>query len=178
MVLLGTAAGAWRAASMAASKPAPSTLVVSGVSYQVTHAEQVLGLSSSDLAGMSHGIQGLVTNDKALVRVTLVISAGDSPVSYDVTVLRAFAKGSARPIVPVGGTLTPGRLSAHARIEGSVSFVVPRNGAQLALRGVGDSREVALLQVDNNPAGPDKHHGSASSPAASPAASKSPLKSR
>lgn len=156
-VLVGTALGGWRAASMAATKPDPSTLVVNGVSYTVTHAEQVKGLSDSDLGGMSHGIQSLVSDDKALVTVTLVVTGGDSPSSYDASVLRAFATGSSAAISPVGGTLAPGQLTAHARIEGSLSFVVARNGAQLALRAPRDSREVPLLQVDDAPSGAAGH---------------------
>ncbi len=156
-VLAGTALGGWRAASMAATKPDPSTLVVNGVSYTVIHAEQVKGLSDSDLGGMSHGIQSLVSDDKALVTVTLAVTAGDSPSSYDASVLRAFATGSATAISPVGGTLGPGQLSARARIEGSLSFVVARNGAQLALRAPGDSREVSLLRVDDVPTDAAEH---------------------
>ncbi len=157
-VLACTALGAWRVVSMAATKPGPSTLVVGGVSFTVTHAEQVKGLSDAALGGMSHGIQSLVTDDKALVTVNLVVTAGDSPASYDESVLRAFVKGSSRAVLPVGGTLAPGRLRAGARIEGSVSFVLPRNGAQIALRAPGDSHEVPLLQVDTAPAGAGQHH--------------------
>lgn len=156
-VLVATAIGGWRAASLAAVKPDPSTLVVNGVSYLVTHAEQVKGLSDSDLGGMSHGVQSLVSDDKALVTVTLVVTAGDSPSSYDASVLRAFATGSSDAIPPVGGTLAPGQLTAHARIEGSLSFVVARNGAHLALRAPGDSREVPLLRVDDAPATATEH---------------------
>lgn len=148
-VLIGTALGGWRAASMAATtKPDPTTLVVNGVSYTVAHVEQVKGLSSSELGGMAHGIQSLVSDDKAMVKVSLVVSAGDSPTPYDAGVLRAFATGSSAGVLPAGGTLAPGQLSAHARIEGSLSFVVPRNGAHLALRAPDSSREVSLLTVD------------------------------
>jgi hypothetical protein len=54
-------------ASMAAAKPDASTLVLNGVCDTVTHAEQVKGLSDAELGGMSHGIQSLVTDDKALI---------------------------------------------------------------------------------------------------------------
>lgn len=163
-VLVGTALGGWRVVSMAATKPDPSTLVVNNVSYAVTHAEQVKGLSDADLGGMAHGVQSLVSDDKALVTVTLVITAEDSPSSYDASVLRAFATGSSVGVPPVGGTLAPGRLRAHARIEGTLSFVFPRNGAQIALRAPNDSREVPLLNVDEAPAGAGGHtHPSTSS---------------
>lgn len=163
-VLVGTALGGWRAASMAAAGPDPSTLVVNGVSYTVTHAEQVKGLSDADLGGMSHGVQSLVTDDKALINVTLVVTAGDSPSSYDAGVFRAYAVGSSVAVSPVGGTLNPGRLGANARIEGSLSFIVPRNGAQLTLRVPGDAREVPLLQVDDAPAGVGGHQHPSDTP--------------
>jgi hypothetical protein len=152
--------GGWRAASMAAAKPAPSTLVVNGVTYRVTHAEQVQGLSDSALGGMSHGIMSLVRDDKALVTLRMVVTAGDSSVSYDARVLRAYVLGSSAGTKPVGGLLAPGRLAAHTSIEGYLSFVVPRNGAQIVLRALGDSRELPLLQVDRAPAGAGQHHHS------------------
>jgi hypothetical protein len=157
MVLVGTALGGWRAVSMAAPKPDPSTLVVNSVSYTVTHAEQVKGLSDADLGGMAHGVQSLVSDDKALITVTLVITAGDSPGSYDASMFRAFAAGSSVGVPPVGGTLAPGLLRTQAHIEGTLSFVVPRNGAQIALRAPNNSREVPLLQVDDAPAGTAGH---------------------
>jgi len=167
-VLLGTALGGWRAVSMAATQPDPSTLVVNSVSYHVTHVEQVKGLSDSDLGGMSHGVQSLVSDDKALITVTLVVTAGDTPSSYDASVLQAFATGSSVAVPPVGGTLAPGRLSAHAHIEGSLSFVVPRNGAQIALRAPNDDREVPLLQVDNAPVGSADHAHPSTTPSVGP----------
>jgi hypothetical protein len=167
-VMVATALGGWRAVSMAATGPGPSTLVVNGVSYTVIHAEQVKGLSDADLGGMAHGVQSLVSDDKALITATLVVEAGSSPSSYDASVLRAFAGGPA--VTPIGGTLAPGRLGAHAKIEGSLSFVLPRNGAQVTLAAPGDSHEVPLLQVDNAPAGAGQHpHPSATASARVPA---------
>lgn len=156
-VLVCTGLGGWRAISMAAAKPAPSVLLVNGVTYRVAHAEQVQGLSDSALGGMSHGIMSLVRDDKALITVRLVVTAGDSPSSYDARVLRVSAAGSPGA-EPVGGLLVPGHLAAHASIEGFLSFVVARNGAQIGLSALGDSREVPLLQVDHAPAGAGQHH--------------------
>ncbi len=156
-VLVGAALGGWRAASMAETKPDPSTLVVNGVSYTVTHAQQIQGLSDSALGGNSHGIQSLVTDDKALISVNLVITTGDSPSPYDPGVLRVFAAGSPAGVSPVGGILAPGHLKAKTRIEGFLSFVVPRKGGRFALGTSGDSREVPLVQVDLAPAGAGQH---------------------
>jgi hypothetical protein len=157
LVILATALGGWRAVSMAATRPDPSTLVINGVSYTVTHAEQVQGLSDAALGGMSHGIQSLVTDDKALVTLRMVITAGDSPGSYDARALRVFVKGSSVGAPPVGGILVPAHLRARASIEGYLSFVVPRDGAQIVLRAPGNARELPLLQVDTAPAGAGQH---------------------
>jgi hypothetical protein len=119
--------------------------------------EQVTGLTDADVGGMSHGVQDLVTNDKALVRVTVTVSSGDSATTYDATRLRAFQVGSSVGTAPVGSSLPKGRLGAHARIEGSLSYVVPRNGAQLVLRADNAPHEVPLLQVDTAVPGAGDH---------------------
>lgn len=185
LVAVATALGVWRAASMAAAKPDPSALVINGVSYTVTHAEQVQGLSDAALGGMSHGIQSLVSEDKALVTLRMVITAGDSPGWYDARVLRAYVKGSSAGAPPVGGILVPAHLKADASIEGYLSFVVPRDGAQIVLRAPGDTREIPLLQVDTAPVGAGSHqHASAGStaakakPATPATGGKSPLNGR
>ena len=165
VVLVGTGLGGWRAASMAETRPDPSTLVVNGVSYTVTHAQQIHGLSDSALGGNSHGIQSLVTDDKALISVNLVITTGDAPSPYDAGVLRVFAAGSPAGASPVGGILAPGHLKAKSRIEGFLSFVVPRKGGRFALGAVGDSREVPLVQVDQAPAGAGQHAHTSATPA-------------
>jgi hypothetical protein len=164
VVLVGTALGGWRAASMAQTQPDPSTLVVNGVSYTVTHAQQIQGLSDSALGGNSHGIQSLVTDDKALISVNLVITTGDSPSPYDAGVLRVFAAGSPRGVSPVGGIVAAGHLKANARIEGFLSFVVPRKGGRFALGTLRDTREVPLVQVDLAPAGAGQHAHTSATP--------------
>jgi hypothetical protein len=141
-------------------------LVVEGVSYRVTHAQQIQGLSDSALGGMSHGIQNLVTDDKALISVTVVVSTGDSPGTYDARSLGAFASGSRLGFPAVGG-MGSGRLKAHASIEGFLAFIVPRKGGQFALRTLDDTREVPLLTVDQAPAGAGQHQHTSTAPTAS-----------
>jgi hypothetical protein len=148
VVLAAAVLGGWRAMSLHAPVADASTVVVGGTSYRVTQVEQVSGLSDDDLAGMAHGIQGLVTNGRALVTVSLVVSAGDTTTSFDASTLEVFEVGSSEPILAAGGTLAPGTLHAHASVEGALSFVVPRDGSRLVLRGPGQSHSVPLLQVD------------------------------
>ena len=140
-----------------------STIRVGAVSYRVTGAEQVRGLTDADLSGMAHGIQGLVTAEKALVTVSVVVSAGDAPATYDPSQLQVAARGSDASVSAVGATIPGGALDAHASLEGAVSFVVPRDGSHLVLRAPGQSQGVDLLQVDvTAPSGGDHVHSAAS----------------
>jgi hypothetical protein len=147
VVLAATVLGGWRAARGAAPRPDAATLAVGQASYTVTHVEQVKGLSTGDLGGMAHGVQSLVSDDKALITVSLTVTAGDKAATVDPGVLSAAAVGSPLVFLPAGGTLAKGHLSAHARIEGAVSFVVPRKSLQFVLRARGDARSVPLLRV-------------------------------
>ncbi len=157
VVLLATAVGGWRSMAVAAGAHDPQTLRVAGVSYVVTGAEQVNGLTDADLGGMSHGVSGLVTQDHAMVRVSLLVRTGRSASSFDPSGLRVYPRGSKTGLAPVGTTLAAGRLAARSSIEGTLAFVVPRNGAQLELRADGDPDAVALLTVDRAASGTDDH---------------------
>lgn len=152
LVLGATAAGGWRVTALMAAEHDPMTLRVGHASYTVTHVEQVAGLSDADLGGMSHGIQSLVPKDKALIRVTVTVSADGTSTDYDARALQAFATGASVGARPLGGSLAPGRLQAHGRIEGSLSYVVPRKTSQLVLRAGRLPRAVPLLQLDVGPA--------------------------
>jgi hypothetical protein len=170
VVVFATALGVMRLVALRAPAPDSSSIRVGGVSYRVAGAEQVKGLTDADLSGMAHGIQGLVTADKALVTVSVVISAGDSPASFDPSQLEVVA-GSGTPIPAIGATLSGGPLDAHASLEGAISFVVPRDGSRLALVAPGQSHGVDLLQVDVAAPGSGSHAHEAASTATSPAGS-------
>ena len=135
----------WAAGSLA-QRPGPHALRVGDVVYTVTHVETVNGLTNADIGGMSHGIQGLVTNDQLLVRVSLTVSAGDKTASFDPTDLQVYGADDIG-VAPLGGSLTNGRLSAHSRIDGSLSYVVPRGGGRLQLRVGTNGASVPLLRV-------------------------------
>ena len=157
LCVLAIAIGGWQAAQLAAARHHAVTLHAAGATYTITHVEQVTGLSDADLGGMSHGIQGLVGTDKMLIRVSLTVAAGDTATSYDPQTLTAVSTRSPAVIAPVGGSLTGGPLRAHARIEGSLSYVVPRDGARITLRIGNSSKTVPLVQTDDAPAGADDH---------------------
>ena len=162
LVLGATAVGLWRVAALTAAEHDPMTLRVGHASYTVTHVEQVAGLSDADLGGMAHGVQSLVPQDKALIRVTVTVSADGKATDYDARALQAYATGASVGVGPLGGSLAPGRLQAHGHIEGSLSYVVPRKTTQLVLRAGRLPREVPLLQVHDGPAaGHDHDHADA-----------------
>lgn len=154
MVLLAAAAcfGGFRAVALATTEPAdPAALDLGGARLHVSGVEEVVGVAASDLmGGMAHNISGMVSDDQMMVLVSVSVTAGDAPASYDAKVLVARPLGSSAELHPVGGTLGSGHLSPHARIEGSVAFVVPRNGAHLVLGVRGSHRTIDLAQVDRS----------------------------
>ncbi len=148
LVVLGAATlGAWRVSGALASTPGSRSLAGGGMTVTVVDARSITGLSDHDLGGMAHGVQGLVTRGRALVQVSLVLRGGSRATHYDTTALEAVQAGSTTGVRPVGGTLARGTLAAHGRVEGTVSYVVPRNGAAFRLRLGHGGREIPLLRV-------------------------------
>jgi hypothetical protein len=171
LVVAATAVGGLRAVSLAQDRPGPHTLDVGDVSYTVTDVELVAGLTDQDLGGMSHGVQSLVGSGQALVRVRLRVSAGRNAAAYDPAALRAVAASSpasASGVAPSGASFAPGRLRAHGSIEGSLSYVLPRDGAQLVLRAGHARRSVALLRLDRAGSTTPEHAGHGGAPATAP----------
>ena len=157
LCVLAVAAGGWQIAVQAAARQHTLTLHSSGATYTITHVEQVTGLSDADLGGMSHGIQGLVGVKQMLIRVSVSVAAGNSPTTYDPQLLTAVSSRSPAVIHPLGGSITGGPLRAHSHIEGSLSYVVPRDGARITLRIGNQSTTVPLVQTDDAPPGADVH---------------------
>jgi hypothetical protein len=155
LLVLATLLGGWRVTASTVDRTDPMTLDVGRTTYTVSHVERVTGLTADDLGGMTHGVQGLVGDDKVMLRVSLTIAAGDHRTTYDAGTLLLHSSASTHAIEPVGGSLGEGTLSAHARIEGAVSFVVPRNGARFVLTARGSSATVPLTKVDTAPPGAD-----------------------
>ncbi|WP_076260804.1 hypothetical protein [Intrasporangium flavum] len=156
--LLGAAMflGGWRTQVLLSGPPDPKTLTVGSVTYTVTDAVEVAGLSSADLGGMTHGVQSLVSDDKALVRVALRVTAGDVDTDYDASVLQAVVEGQTKGIQPVGGSLpVQGHLAAHSHLEGSLSFVIPRGSARVVLTSATAAFQVPLLYL--SPGEGDSH---------------------
>jgi len=158
LCVLAVAAGGWQIAVQAAARHHTLTLRSSGATYTITHVEQVSGLTDAELGGMSHGIQGLVGVGQMLIRVSVTVTAGATPTTYDPQQLTAVSSRSPAVIHPAGGSLTGGPLRTHSHIEGSLSYVVPRDGARITLRIGNQSTTVPLVQTDDAPPGADEHN--------------------
>jgi len=165
LVAVGLVLGGWHTRAVLAGPPDPMVVTVGGVSFRVTEAEEVTGLTDADLGGMSHGVNGLVTSDKALVRVVLTVTAGDADTTYDATSLRAIASGQPSGSAPVAGSLpVRGRLAAHAHLEGSLSYVLPRDGSHVVLTAGPGTPRVPLLYVSTASGSPEDTHDSHPAP--------------
>src|SRR4051794_15659011 len=134
------------AAGSSALRPGPSSIRVGGAVYTVTNVERVNGLTDADVGGMTHGIQGLVTKKQMMIRVSLTVSADAKTATYDPSVLQVFSADDIG-ISPLGGSLEAGRLRAHGRIDGSLSFVVARDGARILLRAGNGGATVPPLRA-------------------------------
>jgi hypothetical protein len=103
-------------------------------SVTVEHVEDIGGLTSEDLGGVTHGIQNLVLSDSAQVEVS-VLFANESGSSVQVSPaqFRLIVEGTAAPVEPTGSTIRPLQLQSGASLEAGITFVVPQTGAQLSV---------------------------------------------
>lgn len=177
LVVALTALGSWLAASalsgggagvsggparVGAPLQAPFGLVT------VTSVDTVSGLAASDLGGMSHGVSGLVGADQQLVQVQLRLSGRDggrgdfAPSNFHVV-----RSAGGKPVAPAAGSLSAARLLPGANIEGSLGFVVPRDGSRLSLAvPIAAGKAAALVPLGTAQKGPaapaqggDEHSG-------------------
>jgi hypothetical protein len=154
-LLLAVAAGGVRAVDLAATAGDDArTFDMAGASWQVVDVEQVVGVAQRDLmSGMGHNINGYVSDSQMMVRVAVVVSAGDHRTSFSAGWLKAYEDESRTPMLPSGGSLGAGFLAPHATVEGTVTFVVPRDGGHLVLKGRGSSHVIDLTTIAQAPPG-------------------------
>jgi hypothetical protein len=99
----------------------------------VTHVEQTAGLTARDLAGMTHGISGLVRSGRVQVQVTVQLANAleRSVVRYDPGQFSLLVGDET--VLPATSSLRGGELQPGAAVEGRLGFVVPARGQRLAL---------------------------------------------
>jgi len=119
--------------------------------------ETLPGLTSQELGGVTHGIQNLVLSDSAQIEVSVAIVNGpDGMVAIDPAQFRLRVAGTTEPVLPTGASIHPLRLKPDARVEATLTFVVPRTGNAIAVDYVdpasGQPLTVAEGTVDQAPA--------------------------
>ena len=103
-------------------------------SFTVQHVEDIGGLTSNDLAGVTHGIQNLVLSDSAQVEVAVLFAnESGSTVAVSPSQFRLVVEGTAAPVEPTGSTIRPLLLQPGASLEASLTFVVKQTGARLSV---------------------------------------------
>lgn len=101
-------------------------------SIDVSPPDLVPGPTSRALAGMAHGIAGRIASDRQLVQVPMTVHNDSSkPVQVDPGWFRIV--GGADPVPPTSSSFTTARLLAGTSIDGTVGFVLPRDGRRLVL---------------------------------------------
>ncbi len=111
------------------------TIPTSFGAVAIEGVENLTGLTSQDLGGVTHGVQNLVLADQAQIQVSILLTNQlDSAVYYSPSQFRLLAQQSPDPLLPFGSTVRPGMLGPHASLVATLSFVAPRNGDKLRIR--------------------------------------------
>ena len=155
------AAGAWRAGSEPVKKAFPAEpgkdygpfevaddVPTSFGAMSVKHAERVNGLTAKSLAGMTHGINGLVREKSSRIQATVTVTnLLDRPHAYrpERFTLRTSVDG--KPIRVAGASVKPGTLQPDASIDFRVDFNAPRKAKRFWI-DFADPGRAAPLTVD------------------------------
>src|SRR5205085_3930490 len=100
----------------------------------VQSADKIAGLTAKDLAGVTHGIQDLIRPDQVQVQVAVELTnLRNHPVAYTSDQFRLASTKSSTPLSVVATSLQPNALQPKASIDGTLTFVAPRNGARLVV---------------------------------------------
>ena len=108
---------------------------------EVESVEQILGLTPKALAGVTHGIHGLVKADQMQVQLVVALrNTHGRTIAYDPSdfVLRLGRGSKSKPKTysSVTTSVRAGRLAPRSSMETTIGFVVPRfnpKGSRLAL---------------------------------------------
>jgi hypothetical protein len=114
------------------------------------------GLTNQQLAGMTHGISGLIDARSSQLQVSIVMTNSKYVTAHWTAAnFRLEAARSGREFAPVGGTNESGKLAPGSSLDLVLNYVVPRTGDHFTLRVRDGSRfvRVHLIQVGKAPPG-------------------------
>jgi hypothetical protein len=124
------------------------TIPTSFGTFVVSEADDLKGLTSQDLAGVTHGIQNLVLADKSQIEVTLaLINGSGSPVAYSPDQFKLTPAQGGKSVSITGATMKDGELPPRSNIGATLTFVVPRDGTAYILEFT-DPGNHQVLRVD------------------------------
>lgn len=134
-------------------------------SLTVGNVEKLDGLSSQDLAGVTHGIQNLVSDDKVQLQVSLqLVNRSTGPAAYSPGQFRLVGDGEQAAVLPASGTLLTGQLPARSSIDAEIDFVAPRTNLPLWIEysepGRAQPARIAIGPADpkGGPVAPEPSH--------------------
>ena len=114
----------------------------------VEQVETLDGLSAEQLGGMTHGIADYVAQTDAKVSIAVLLANRSkhavevSPGDYAV-----FVEGTAEPIPPSSSTIQTLTLQPGSSVDVTVTFVVPRTGAELSMAYADVDGELIVVPV-------------------------------
>lgn len=124
----------------------------------VTDVTLLAGLSSQDLAGVTHGVGDLVPPDKEQVEISMVLTnTGDRAASYSFPDQFKVVTTTGAPVQQLPALSAPsGKISGHSSMTTELRFMAPRDGGDLILEyresGARTTR-VLVGTTDEAPAG-------------------------
>jgi len=115
----------------------------------VEHAETVKGLTAKQLGGAVHGIGDFVGAERALVKASVTLRNGPERVlPYSLsqfTLVATGRRGKGRRYPVSTATVRDGLLQPDAAVDAGLGFVIPRNGATLALEFTDPGAKQAIV---------------------------------
>jgi hypothetical protein len=134
--------------------PVPTSFGTVGVEF----VRAVDGVTNRALKGGSHGVSGLVDPEHAQIQTAVSLTNDlDTPFAFKTSQFRLLvtANGKTAAQSASSGDLPNSRILPHAGIQGHLSFVVPRTGAQLALEFTDPGRaKPVVIQLGEAEFGP------------------------
>lgn len=99
----------------------------------IEHVEKLAGLTAKSLAGVTHGVNGLVRAGRSRVQIYATLTnLTDRPLRYDPAQFAlSESRSGARPVRPVSASVRPGLLQPDASIDLQVAFVMAQRRQRL-----------------------------------------------
>lgn len=102
---------------------------------QVESVDASQGLTSAQLSGQNHGIQGLVNPDQMEVQVSLTMKNSiNAPVVFTPEMFALISDNGAAAVAPTFSDFESDTLQPRAQVEGTLSFIAPLGAKKLLLR--------------------------------------------